>query len=1012
MSHNKYIFGGAHEYNSAVPHIIDEINNRFDPKQSLNRFKCCLDDMKTFDLKNKNKGQQEFLDSLIRIYDFNIKKIETSQVYRIFLDNKISTINNELKIKMGKTLTTEKEIVKHLDTYYFPLMTYYLNFSIDLLTELLQQVKKYKSPVFIVPSYRKYVKNVYKGENKDKLMSDDKLKIIFKDGLSCPENDAATNCYMFDFSQLLPRFQLLIIELIKHIKNENSKELQLILTRITEKIQEFNELKREAEKYNEQFTKGLASATTAFKYGTTTKTPITLSEVYEPIEKLESPKTSKKEPWHAPITNIFKSKSSEKIQTKPILKKTSSEIIMSSPTSSEKKGLTQSSQTVLQTSPKPPPIPSRDERDKSYCLGKYTFEPICLKKTCNTEKYKNDPKCAKYWLLQEDNDESQQPTVPTESVLSLASPSSSEKTKLIQTPLHLPPVKPVPQLTPLPETLQKFGELTDQDFSDALGPNAWNLSDTLRIEYISFLKNIWEKVKNVVLDEHAINNIQNIYLTANPVENFSNLSADEIKEYHAWIKSRATQLVNAKSIADLKKEIFHDPWTASRFIRIGCPNRKKYYDTAIFDTGSALLTSSIGSSKRIQKNEMHQTLYKFASSTQIFKRNTPSERCTKSDIFYISSQGQEKSNAIKVDANITVREAFKKLNPGNKFMTLYIEEPSQKIELIKTQTELGKEVQNFLEEFLKISKEPETSKKALPFFDKARQLLDELKAGKITDTDAENKARHLYVDVMDAMNEEVKESGMIGTFEEIEDQKKKILDKNIPLRQIMEGSLESVSGKAVAMPSLPQEVHPANIHETEKYETISPPSDEEDKKACLGKYTFDNNCIQKTCQKPEYKENPKCKDVVSTTKNMPITQVQETEKLSLSSPSSPAPTPQQSLFAAIQAKRKQEQEETTGEKQPVVQRVKVEPKKKLSPEQLKKLKEAQQKVGETLPHTIQTYTGMPEGHKCEIDLETEKDNCSKREGLECDPQKLVCVREPEEQDGGRIKYIKKYTLRF
>ena len=134
---------------------------------------------------------------------------------------------------------------------------------------------------------------------------------------------------------------------------------------------------------------------------------------------------------------------------------------------------------------------------------------------------------------------------------------------------------------------------------------------------------------------------------------------------------------------------------------------------------------------------------------------------------------------------------------------------------------------------------------------------------------------------------------------------------------------------------------------------------------------------------------------------------QDTE--TMSSPVSSPPTHRQSLLAAIQAKKKSEEAETSGEKQPDIKRVTVAPKQELSLEHKGKFTEAQQKVGQYLPNAIATYAGMPEGESCIINPNTDKDNCNSSKGLECNPKTLKC----EDQEGGsKIKFVKKYTLRL
>lgn len=142
-------------------------------------------------------------------------------------------------------------------------------------------------------------------------------------------------------------------------------------------------------------------------------------------------------------------------------------------------------------------------------------------------------------------------------------------------------------------------------------------------------------------------------------------------------------------------------------------------------------------------------------------------------------------------------------------------------------------------------------------------------------------------------------------------------------------------------------------------------------------------------------------------KVIPITSVssesftETKEKIeSMQSPSSPEQPSKQNLLEAIRAKRK-DLVDSSGEKQPDVERVivKTSPKKEITPEKKSEIIQEQQKTGLTLFQGLQNKFGKDEGTPCDPD--SIKREC--KMGLECDEKQKIC----KDQDGGK-KYTKIY----
>lgn len=236
-------------------YVLNELsNNQLDNFKT--RFGCCLGDMKTVVPSDPKHAQ--FIKLVIDVYTAKFNEVIKSNEYNNYVDNKITALDNTtLLIKNGTKIDATKEnMVTHIMNFYIPLLDKIFNFGISTMNDILANAKKQGLFIFIIPSLRSTLKIT--GTKYDSLIEATTYNFGYKENpyvklqdLSCSIQDGQLSCYEFLMAQALPRFEMPIIDISKHL--DKPPQLVNVSNMLKKNVLKINTTKAEMEQYNENY---------------------------------------------------------------------------------------------------------------------------------------------------------------------------------------------------------------------------------------------------------------------------------------------------------------------------------------------------------------------------------------------------------------------------------------------------------------------------------------------------------------------------------------------------------------------------------------------------------------------------------------------------------------------------------------------------------------------------------------------------------------------------------------
>jgi hypothetical protein len=195
----------------------------------IDRLVCCAYDM--INVKPAAPVQQQFLKIVIAAHNTMISKIQKSNEYKRYRDNKFNIVNMKFvddNLRYGDVYSRYKSV-------HIPFIQLLLRATTEMINEITAKAMEQKIPIYIIPSF--------------------KLKCSSEK--TCPANicfpnESADNCYQQIPAQYLAR-SLVAHDNMFSKYHEITKSVDTTQAELKELTLKFNESIRDQDRYNEEF---------------------------------------------------------------------------------------------------------------------------------------------------------------------------------------------------------------------------------------------------------------------------------------------------------------------------------------------------------------------------------------------------------------------------------------------------------------------------------------------------------------------------------------------------------------------------------------------------------------------------------------------------------------------------------------------------------------------------------------------------------------------------------------
>lgn len=226
-------FGGddiTFQINNKVIGFIEETNMLL--STIIDKFTCCLSDMKT--VTSTNKKHVLFLTKVIGMYLSEINDVKNSNEFNIFTNNKF-TIQSGLLLHQLRELKNIDEFITLFEQYYLPLITKLYEFIINIPINMARIILSNNDITkYIIPSYRTHLKY----NNNETYVNFNNTK--------CGTEFGINDCYLQNSTTPVFRLGTLLEDLQKNVKNI---KLDNIVKHLQNLGMEFNNEQTKFEEY-------------------------------------------------------------------------------------------------------------------------------------------------------------------------------------------------------------------------------------------------------------------------------------------------------------------------------------------------------------------------------------------------------------------------------------------------------------------------------------------------------------------------------------------------------------------------------------------------------------------------------------------------------------------------------------------------------------------------------------------------------------------------------------------